>query len=762
MLELLPKIQLARLGNDEPAGLWLCSLPWPRETARNLSIARRPTGQHQIGQWPRTAFAAPRRLMLAADGENSAPKFLKLHGGSSYDNAGPVLGSELFESVRDPAFVCERLLLRLRSKTRSIGIALGLRVNGAIHWWEACRLVVLSKDSACTVVEMGGAIPVDRYGIEAILAKPGVDNPYLHKHNWVYGKTYVRAHTNGVCEIFAHHINSKYVDDGADFQHTVPIIGLFSDNVVNEKFSSTWTGKRTEFEFSGVRLDVRDVSRLATEAQPGKLEKDGGVLIWQPYEGMELFGGKAAFDRTGDAYIYRSAAQRLPRGMARTMRFSLSLSDRSPVVKRYLAPDWWYGLCEELVPDALLPVKNEYDEKISRANIWMKTHMHAGGFEDGCVARSGNDSGIPSLPRRYEPGWEGDIPYAQFLTAWMSADAEDYECALRAAYYFTDVAIDHSAKLVRMHGWPPVAFSLPMNRVTGTIAAYLETGDSYLLETACAVVDNAHSLHRNAWPRLTVGRDACFIRGAAMLYRYFGDEHYRKIAVAGVSSLREAQLPDGSFADQGGGTGIHQRYSYVVKPWMCTLAASAALDCAELFPEEDWIADVVIRLADWLLREHRAYKRWSYQHCFAGTRKHFNLQHRKWADLPGLGDFHQESLARIMGFASLRSGNAAYLQAWQKSYADHPSAYFDHAASAAMQYLPWLKARLWQPRLENGVLTLTAIHFGEHTPRAATVCTPDGPVHIAWKNKSEVLAPEQTRVHIQHLHANAEEPQVIK
>src|SRR5690606_34871632 len=119
---------------------------------------------------------------------------------------------------------------------------------------------------------------------------------------------------------------------------------------------------------------------------------------------------------------------------------------------------------------------------------------------------------------------------------------------------------------VRMHGYPPPAISLPMQRTLGTLAAFLETGDDYLYETAEAVVESAFRVHRNSWPRLAIGRDACFIRGAVMLYRYFAIDHFRRIARDGAQAVAHVQRPDGAFGDQGGGTGIHMRSGYVVKP----------------------------------------------------------------------------------------------------------------------------------------------------------------------------------------------------
>src|SRR5690606_23999582 len=109
---------------------------------------------------------------------------------------------------------------------RSIDLAMGLRTGGEVHWWEACRLVEMTAVDNCTVLEMGGAIPLVEYGTDHLREYPGFTSPFLHRHNWLYGRLMVRAHANGVCEVFAHHINGKFVDEGGDLHDATPVIGL--------------------------------------------------------------------------------------------------------------------------------------------------------------------------------------------------------------------------------------------------------------------------------------------------------------------------------------------------------------------------------------------------------------------------------------------------------------------------------------------------------------------------------------------------------
>ena len=75
-------------------------------------------------------------------------------------------------------------------------------------------------------VSLGGSIPVQLTDRAFQERHCGYDNPLLHRHNWLSGDLFVRLHANGVCEVFARHVNSRYVDDGADLEDVVPVGGM--------------------------------------------------------------------------------------------------------------------------------------------------------------------------------------------------------------------------------------------------------------------------------------------------------------------------------------------------------------------------------------------------------------------------------------------------------------------------------------------------------------------------------------------------------
>jgi len=737
------RLALHRLGEARPAGLWIASLPVPPGVGVDFSLGGKPTFAQPLGEWPgREGW--PRRLLMAADGGDASPDTLRPDAPAAPTGAAPEAELALIEESPEPFYYWRADALKLAWQGKTTRLMLGLRVGGEAHWWQFCRLVVERDTPTCRVIAMSGAVPVAQVTMDDLAGK-AYNAPFLHYQNWVYGVIYARLHTNGVCEIYARHTNSKFVDEGREFHGAVPVIGISVDGVQPDPaaLQDLTTGAREEFTLGGVSFDVNEISRLGTPEKPGRVDAVGETLIWQPYLGMELYGGAAPAQQLGNPYIFEAKDQVIPHGMSRTLRFTLSLNPaRSPRVVRYQAPSWWYGLCEEFSPAPLLPVKNEYDAVLEYERQWARRTLLRGGFEDGSEAR-GATSGKPERP---EPGWEGEMPGAMFLAAYWSGDGFDHDLALRCAYCYTDIYIDHAAKLVRMHGQAPPAMALPMNRIHACLYAYLETGDPYLRDIAEAVIETSYRVHKNAWPRLSIGRDACFIRGAVLLYRYLNDRHYLNFARDSIRTVGESQFPDGSFGDQGGGTGIHGWNQYIVKPWMGCMATGGALDLLDLFPEDETALQPAARFADWLMRERHDLKNgvkgWSYQHGYHFGREFIQITSpgAKPAILPGDHQWHTDYLARVLPSQSLRSGDPAYFDAWAESFAvrrrniEEKDAYSsgDHSYAQVWQYIPWLQQRLWNATLGENGLELDPKHFGPRTPAEAVVLTPDGEVKVRW------------------------------
>jgi len=745
---LLQGLQLARLGPERPGGLCVASLPLPRQAPDGLGIVGAPSAALPLGQWHDAP--APRRLLLAADCAGAAPAALTVaRGAEPAGGSLPRASMRLFETAPDALFFWERHSLAIEWRGHCVELALGLRHEGALRWWEACNLVVREDAPFCRVVEMGGAIPARMCDLAYLQSRQGYyDNEFLHQHNWLNGRVTIRLHANGVCDVVARHVNSKFFDDGRDLPHTVPVLGLRVDGEPPMQGAGAWDGSMTRLERGAAAFDFAEMARLATAEKPGEWRVEQGFLVVQPYLGMELYGGSAAKALSGDAYVLRGEEQRVLRGMARSLRFSFSLNpERVPGIVRYAPPAWWYGVCEEFVPAALLPVRTELSAACDSGREWCRQTIRRNGFEDGAMPRGA----APEAPPPHEPGWEGEVPYAQFLSAWATGDAAEYDDAMRAAYYFADVCIDHAAKQVRMHGWPPNAFALPMARVHACLAAYLETGDLFLRQAAESVIQTAYWMHKNSWPRMAVGRDACFIRGAVLLYRYFGGAHYRDMARDSLADVAASQKPDGSFGDQGGGAGLHAWAAYITKPWMGCMAVGGAIDWLELFPDDAETAGMVKRFADWLMRErfdHDGVMGWSYQHDYRGGPDFLDAG-GKVVRLPGPGLWHKDYLARVLTFCALRFQDASYYDAWHESFSGAGGGVRDdHAFAQTLQFVPWVEARLWNAAVAGTGVRAEPTWLGERTPRQATVQTPDGPVSCSWDEGGATCRAEDDRVRL--------------
>ncbi|MBE6929714.1 MAG: hypothetical protein E7463_05480 [Ruminococcaceae bacterium] len=740
-----------------------------------MTLNGMPTSVSKIGLWD--DHKSPRRLLLAADAGAETPSTLKVVSGSVGSKLPPPsLSMELFDRPVTDDLMWERHIARIDWNGKSIGLIMGLKTAGEYHWWECCKLQVLSQDSFCTTFQVGGAIPLKIFNnYDDLRAERQKGNDPTHRHLWLQGRIFARMYANGVCEVYAHHINNRFFDNGLDLPDCVPVIGFKSyDAEVDTAICGKWIGDRNEIDVAGIKLNLRDAKGMVSERQPGEFAVDPrfGFFVWQPYLGAELYGGNGSYIKsdTADGFIYHAEDAIFPRGFARTVRFSFSLSDRSPVVTRYLAPAWWYGHCRELTPDCTLPVSNEYDGILERARKFVDDYTVTGGFEDGDIARYCTP--MKDGSGRHDSSWEGEFPHAQFLYAWRTGEALYYNRAMTAAYYFDDVCIDHASNVVRMHGWAPPATSVPMFRVTGSIAAYLETGDPVLFEDATGIVDHAYRMQRNSWPRACVGRDASFIRSAVMLYRYFNDEHYRRIARSAIDDVILTQRSDGSFGDQAGGAGIHQWASYVTKPWMGCMAVGGLIDYLELFGTDSAdtqpIFACVKKFADWLLAERYWHEGrpginepgtfddpnnhtepwpigpgWSYQHYYnhynsdglkfpmgpVNTRENLKTTHQDF--------WHLEYLSRVLTFTSVVTGDNRYFDAWAETtaiyYAVRSKMAADHMAIQALQYIPWTQSTLVGARLrDDGSVEMCPFDFGPRNPANVTVMTPDGAMDVAF------------------------------
>jgi hypothetical protein len=133
---------------------------------------------------------------------------------------------------------------------------------------------------------------------------------------------------------------------------------------------------------------------------------------------------------------------------------------------------------------------------------------------------------------------------------------------------------------------------------------------------------------------------------------------------------------------------------------------------------------------------------WSYQHDWNGGREFIQASKRgQFMTLPTPALWHQDSLARALGFQTFRSGDGSFLDAWAESYASERRTGGDHGLAASGQCIPWIQAKLWNATLTEDGIHIKPVHFGPRTEKSAQIMTPDGLVQVQWDEKGNVKAP---------------------
>ena len=743
-------------GSDSAQALRL-SLPIPRGMKGHFGFAGIPTQNEPVGFWSAgDAPGPPRRVLLLAAG--NAPERVGVRRAQPPPSrvSGPTAELAVVEQRYDIALAYEINEVILRMEDRGLGVRIGLLTDEGVHWWQWVRLETLSEGPICRTVRAMGAVPVHFESEKDIPNPPDMYRyPWLHRHNHVRGELFARCFSNGVVELYLRHINGAFFTEGGDLKGVVPVIGFRPgawrgdlrvcevSQLRNSEISPAGntpaepgivTG-RQRWQLGTVTLDTDDAAHLLSEKRPGRICIHDGLLLYQPYEGVEAYAGTFCRVRTGNAYLARAAERKLPKGVARTVRMVASLGDAPPEVAVYVAPEWWYGACEEFAAEPLLPVHDECDETLRSAEEWLNHNLYTDCFDDGAQCRGGlrNPDGSPG-----EPGWEGEVTYAHLVAAYRSGNPLTYDLAIRSSYYLADVATEHAFMAVRMHAYETGAQSLPMQRILGHVGAYLETGDPYLLETAKALADHAYWWDRTYYPRRSIGRDAAYIRGLVFLYRFTGEGFYLRRAKEAIRRVIATQLADGSYNDQGGTTGIHGALNLVVKPWMGCIATEPMVDYLDVCFDEE-IAEGVIRFADWLLsaRVSRDGKvGWPYQWGFGGQKVYPNVYGEPWP-LPTSPGWHTEYVAKILGWAALHTGKREYYRVWYDSWSRYGRRTGgDHGCTKALLNLTWQRMKLWGARLGADAIELAPRRDLLDPSAKATISTPHGAKDVALNTQS--------------------------
>lgn len=735
--EMLDDLQLTRLQPERGAHAAIVSLPVPpgagEVRATNLLSQARP-----IAWWPEhlagDAAGDPRRMLMTISSDGDLPEEIRPERATPVEEAewaGPEWETRVLEHNYLSSINWETGELILRHGEAEIGLRPGLiTAEGERMWWEWLQVEELWSGPACRAIRVGGYVSAMRLTPDHPDVTEYHPPLWTHRQHWLFCEVYALLFANGVVQITARHVNNRLYDEGQDVPG-LPMIGLrcgFDGEVA-------LTGEPVDVDLGGVMLSTEECATLASEEKPGSLSGDGEITIFQPYEAVEITLDGHGRRCDGPTWVCEPEENIMPKGTARTVRFTLSLSDAPPRVERYTVPWYWYGMCAEIVPESILPVHDERDVVVDAAAEWLNQCQLCGFFNDGSVPRGGShyyDDG-----RARESGWEGESPYNHIRSYYRRPTPEHWRCALRNLDNSADISVDHANFMYRMHGYDFGAISITMNRTLGLTQGYLETGDRYLAETAENVAMCSAAMDRANWPRRSYGRDAMWIRGPIMLADYLPGRSFDHIAREALGRVVQCQRADGCYSDQGGPGGAHAAGNMVLKPWMNFMVLEPMMDWLERHAEDEEVAAAARRIFDWqmehLLRDEEGRLYWPYQVAW-GDNEGMPGQEGSRNPIGRLAFWYP---ARAMLFAARYFDEPAYLEAWEdvmrgmfeSGALDSLKRGGDHYANKAIECVIWHQLRRWNAQWIDGQLAADPyVLAGEDG--TATIETPEGPVEV--------------------------------
>jgi len=407
----------------------------------------------------------------------------------------------------------EMYQLDLTRENRRLGLRMGLRWNDRIYWWQFIRADFLQRGPVFDILRVGG--------------------PIYNEDTTLQADLYLILYANGVIEAYPHFITHTREGIGTEVRG-IPVIAFDAPNT--DSMDYVLDGSRGAFGLGPYALDLATSAGYASPEHPGSLRREGDVVVWQPWEDQQIFGGLLVTQegvpevnliddgRRGapDFWVTKVGQQTIPRGVARSVPFRLSLGAAPPKVAKYQAPPWWHAECEALpTGDSSLVSRKGYPylpvvwwavpRALERAELYDAPDPICHPFELG---RSPSNS-------------DGSLG-AAYVTLGNATGAWQFnERAIVPAYWWADIAVDHIDFTV--HEIPKYSWHYlvqPYMRWSELIFAYYETGDPYLLQIAKLTADGYYRFFVTNRPHRFVGRDALGCADMLELYRCTGDTIY--------------------------------------------------------------------------------------------------------------------------------------------------------------------------------------------------------------------------------------------
>jgi hypothetical protein len=721
---------------DKKSGVKICvvSLPLRKDTQELKKFKGIETQTVPVGFWPENKLI--RRQLMFGISEKDVPQEVEVvEGEDKGEYRGPDIDLRVIKEKKTGIVFLEEDEIEIRYRNKKIGIRIGLIHKGDIHWWEWIRVQELWSGPVCKGILAGGFIEVERTTDEDLKGESVRDMIHqrrYHNHNWLRGEAYIWLFSNGVIKLTLRHINNHLFDHGKDLYDVMPVIGFSGDMAV--EMDEVLDGNKTRYEFNGIRLDISDAVKLVSEKHPGRIYNKEDVLIYQGYEGVEIYGDSFKQKRE-DAYIVKAEDRIFPRGVARNIEMKISMGDIEPEITRLVVPNWWYGITNTLWPDDILPAKSEQMNLVDKMEeVAIKTAKGAYGCFDTSI-----------LVRRT---WEGETPYSQMLYYYLSGKNQIFDIAMNDIYILADIGFDHATETWRMHDYIFGAIAQPLYRTVGLLYGYLETGDVYLLDCAKSAAERYYQIDRHNWPRRTYGRDAASLRSLVYLWDYVGMA-YLEMTREAITRIIMCMRPDGSTGDQGGATGLQGGIANeITKTWMALLEADVMIDYLMRTEKDKDVEKFLLKRAEFILKsqiyEDGQYY-WAYQYKYGenpGDPWDMRVHPETYQKHP-IGKNVSGYKARFLTFMTLLTGDKKYLEAWQRCFDTYikKQPYPEHVGwytqNKMVQNLPYEISHTINGRWEKGCLEIRPVLTEVRPEIDAEIFTPSGKITVSIKKQKD-------------------------
>jgi hypothetical protein len=388
-------VGLSALAGPDNADVVIASVPLPKDTPGSVAFDGMASQAVPIAWYPPEQLgepAKPRQVLVMGLPDGEAPDPLALTCGQDKNLVnpqplaapesaipgwtGPTWRSAIVEEKKTGLMMREVNELVLEHAGRRLGIRMGIELSGGgYHWWEWLQVEQLWTGPVCTAIRAAGYIGVTAL-TEEELFNPEKYNTgeWLHKHNWLQAEVSAQVFANGLVRITARHVNNRSFDQGQNLEGFVPVVAFNAPG--KEEPESLLDGTNTDLrlgdDVTGVHLDLERCADLVSPEHPGRIHRDGALVVCQPYEGTEYDRGcskahggddKKDLRQPADRWQIETCEQRMWKGMARSFGFDLSFAARPLRTRRYLPPYGWLGHAGALWPDGLLPARGSLEAR---------------------------------------------------------------------------------------------------------------------------------------------------------------------------------------------------------------------------------------------------------------------------------------------------------------------------------------------------------------------------------------------------------------